>query len=1705
MTRGPLWLGRTHDDVDIRHTKYGVKYDQIGAPNDYALSSPKLEQLNRLTQGRQMSSLSGQLIRGYKLRELIGAGGFGAVYRAHEPAVDREVAIKVILPQHANEANFIRRFEAEARCVAHLEHPHIVPLYNYWRKPDGAYLVMRWLPGSLRAELKRGPLSLEETASVFDQIAGALAFAHRHGIVHRDLKPDNILLDEDGNAYLADFGIAKEVINMAAISDSDGFGTISYAAPEQFTRKPITPQTDIYSLGVVLYETLTGRHPFSGSSEMEIVRKVLDDPLPPLAIFRSGLPAGLDVVIQKATAKSPAERYPDAVAFSVDVRQALASEAIPVVTESTLLLARVNPYKGLRAFQEFDGADFFGREVLTQRLLARLGEPEPMARFLAVVGPSGSGKSSVVNAGLIPALRRGDLPNSDRWFIVEMFPGAHPLAELEAALLRVAVNPPPSLIEQLERDEQGLLRAVKRVLPEDETVELVLVIDQFEDLFTLVNDEDIRAHFLDSLLAAVNDPHSRLWVVAALRADFYDRPLMYTGFGDLIRQRTEVVLPLTAEELERAIVRPAERIGVSLRTGLVAAIIAEVNEQPGALPLLQYALTEVFNQREGNQLTLEAYQAIGGTLGALAKRADALYDALNHQEQDVARQLFLRLVMLGEGTEDTRRRVLYTELISLGDDPDRVDKVIEDFQEYRLLTLDHDIFTRGRTVELAHEAIIREWDRLRDWLDESREDVRLLDRLIQMADEWEQNECDPSFLVTGSRLDRFIGWAEQNTLTLNERERAYLEASIDRREENLRLDEARRAREAELERRAVFSLRYLVALLLLATVGASVLAGVAFTQGNTAHRNEKTAVAAQETANQNANSAQNMALASGALLALNDNNTTTALALAIAANRQESFPGIAQRALYEAAYAPGIRRRLVGHSGPVLAVGFGADGLTAVTASADHTLILWDTATGDVIRRFGADGSGHQNWVRSAAISPDNHTLLSGSDDQTLILWDIDTGAILRRFEGHTDIVSDVAFTPDGRMALSASWDKTLILWNVQTVTPLLTLTGHAGPVTSVAISPDGRSALSASIDGTLILWDLSTGAIIRRFEGHTAPVLSVAFGPDGTRALSGSRDRLVILWDVATGAALRRFEGHSDSVLSVAFSPDGQFAVSGSEDNKVILWNLTSGEIARRFEGHNGTVNGVAFSPDGQHILSGADDDMALVWDVESGELIRRMYGHTDWANAVAFSPDGTQAISAGSDNDLILWDVASGEIVRRFRGHTMKVWTAAFSPDGRTVLSGSDDTLMILWDATTGGMIRSFARHSDWINQVAYSPDGRTALSASGDATLVLWDLASGAPIRRFARTETSDGHTDAVVGVAFSPDGRMAASASYDGCVLLWDVETATVLRRFEEHTNRVNSVAFSPDGRTLLSASNDKTVILWDVATGARIYRLEGHTNQVNSVVFSPDGRFGLSAAFDGSVILWDLTVGEPVNRFDGHTGPVSWAVFSPDGKTILSAAQDNSLILWRVDSPEDVIAWAYVNRYVRELTCAERRLYSLEPGCDGAGSYPTRTPFLTSQPTLAATPSPAHDMIQVFPVTITPTLTPLPSNTPTPIPPRASPGESRGAIVKGDYDTWTYEGHAGETVTISVYADKPANDLSTDEVARRGLLDTLLKLRAPDGRVVAEADDIADGRTDSRIEGFLLDVNGTYTIEVHSYGNQMAGEYTLIIETNPPTR
>jgi WD40 repeat protein/serine/threonine protein kinase len=1542
-----------------------------------------------------MDSSSPRTIKGYDLLEQLGEGAYGAIYRAHQPLIDREVAVKIILPQYANQPEFIRRFESEAQLVAQLEHLHIVPLYDYWRDPDGAYLVMRLMRGGSLAEALdgNGPWEPESAAMLVDQLASALEAAHQKGVVHRDLKPANILLDGQGNAYLSDFGIAKELGAEVETTQTGAIlGTPAYITPEQVQSLPVTPQTDIYALGILLYQLLVGEHPFPDSSNAELVVKHLQEALPYVRDTNPELPAALDGVIQRATAKDPADRYLDAVSLAADFRHALQLEGeLPKVPEEEIY----NPYKGLRAFQVSDADDFFGRETLTGQLLAHLASPGSAGHFLAVVGPSGSGKSSVVKAGLLPALSKGALPGSEQWFMVEMHPGPQPVNELALALLSISADPDLDLTEILNQDRDGLSKAVKSALPSGES-ELLLVIDQFEELFSLVDDEEKRSRFLELLHTAVTDEDSQVRVVLTLRADFYDWPLMHPDFGRLVEGHTVVVLPLTPEELGEAIQRPAERAGAVLEKELVSTISEDVIDQPGALPLLQYALTELFEHREGRMLTNQAYRDVGGVLGALGRRAEEVYAGLDPAGKDAARQLFLRLVTLGEGAEDTRRRVLRQELDSLSVEThhppngDRaaslqqpVEIFLESFGRARLLSFDHDPATRSPTVEVAHEALLR---------------MQVV--LSNATADWLAGGKESSYLLRGSRLAQFEVWSEETSLAMTDAEGRFLEAS-------LAFEAERKAQQAALERRSRNFLRALVVVFAVAALVAIGLSLFAFNQQSIAQDNAATAVAeadaratqqiiaeneaearatqqaiaeaetdaraTQQTiaeeqkaiveeqalaAQRQADINQSRFLAGQSQLALQGNIRDLALELGVAAIQIDDPPGEAELALSEAAYSPGVISNFAGDHGEIPAVWLSTDGSTLLSYSIDITIRQWDVNSGMQIKQTDLpelDIPEGPFWA--AAFSPDGSRLLLGLNDFSLVLLDVETGEIVQRMEGHTSPVISVAFSPDGQRAISGS-----------------------GPLDFDTDAPPGS-------DLSMRLWDLTTGQEIRRFEGPTHSITELTFTPNGRAAVAGSWDGSLILWDLETGEILHRmiYDPGSEEAINlddvdfVAITPDGSRALANYGEGNINLWDLETGQLIRNWSGFFQQPSKLSISPDGRLAAFGHMSGEINVVDIETGEALLHLIGD-NIINQLVFNIDSEQFFST-SGNMLRLWSLKSGGEIRRF-DHEMVTRDIAYSPDGRTAISLELTGALNLWDLETGQALRRIEL-PDWCWSVVYTLDSASALVTLWNGEVIQYDLSSGEEIQRLDGKDEADGllndvvaaiaispdgktvltgsqnnddqdqvgtlilwdleseekplvfeTVEAIFAVDLSPDGKTAISGGEDSIMILWDLRTGEAIREFEGHEGIVWAVAYNPDGKTALSASWDNTLILWNLETGEIVHRLLGHQDIVRAVVFHPDGRTAISGSRDNTLILWDLETGKAIRRYRGHTGQINDLSFGHDGKTVLSSSVDGSMIEWRIDDTlEELVAWTEANRHLQELTCSERAQFNIQPLCE----------------------------------------------------------------------------------------------------------------------------------------------------------------------------
>lgn len=1212
-----------------------------------------------------------------------------------------------------------------------------------------------------------------------------------------------------------------------------------------------------------------------------------------------------------------------------------------------------NPYKGLCAFQERDAPDFFGRELLTARLLSRIFSRENPTRFLAVVGPSGSGKSSVVRAGLVPALRQRKLPGGLTPVVVNLVPGAHPLEELEAAFLRVAVNPPSSLMEQITSGDRGLSRAIKRVLPSDERTEMLLIIDQFEELFTLTKSHEERQILLSGLHEAVTDLFSRVWVVVTLRADFYDHPLMYIPSSELVGRRTEVVGPLTQAEMHQAIVGPAERVGLSLETDLVETIIEDVGDQPGTLPLLEYSLTELYERREGRLLTLRAYRESGGVLGSLAHRAESLFAQLSAAEQEEARQLFLRLVTLGEGIEDTRRRARMVEVTAAARNEVALGQVLDLYGRFRMLTFDRDPITGGPTVEVAHEALLRTWPRLREWLETGRDTLRVQRRLMLTASEWESSGRDASFLARGARLAQFEALASGGDLALTPEEQEYIACSVAKQEKETAVERERQGRELSLQKRAASRLRYLVAALVIFLVIASALSLWALNRSQVAEENSVLAEV-------NANEAQKSAATAQANFALSEDQGLAAEAnLLIKGGGDPQLSALLAIRSLRDQYSPQGNAALLGASTlsyprQVFPGQFGAfspDGKYVVTGGSDPTVRMWEAQTGKPVLEFtSSDASGYPgSGIYTDLFSPDGKYILT-TVAASAQLRAVATNSVERTFRGHYELVAASAFSHDGKYILTGSLDTTARLWDAQTGRELRQFVGNRREVRGVAFSPDDNLVATASGDSTARIWDRATGKQLHQLTGHTSSVRSVTFSPDGKYILTASEDGTARIWDSSTGQELTRLSGHKGSVNAAVYSPDGRYILTGGADQTVRIWDSKTGQEVRRFTAHLDAVNSVAFSPDGKLLLTAGADNTVKIWDVNAPMGLVQFRGHTGEIYGMQSSTDGKRLLTFSLDETARLWDTSTGQQVQQFTGHLGWVTAGALSPDGKYVATGSHDTTGRVWNAATGAQVALSGLPARYdfpianiygdlpylgpyhqVAVVAFSPDGKEVVSGDMGGNVYVWEAQTGERLQALSIGNAPSSAT-------FSPDGRYLLTSLFTQLsnasgAEIWDARTGQAVRFFKGHTGRVTSVGFSADGKYVLTGSEDRTARIWDADTGEEVRRFSGHTDAVLTVALSADYKELITASADDTVRVWNAATGQELSRFDGTAIGARRVTFSPDGRYVFASDVDNSVSMWPIDYHDTIKSLC--KRLLRDFTDGERTEYNItdqQPTC-----------------------------------------------------------------------------------------------------------------------------------------------------------------------------
>lgn len=1434
-----------------------------------------------------------QVIRGFELRERVGGGDFGTVYRAYQASVGREVAIKILRPEYSNAPDFVRGFDARARRVAEMNHRNVLPLLDSWRDPSGAYLVSPWVPGgSVRRALRHGPWSLVATLRMLEEVGGALGSAHRHGVVHGDVKASNVLLDDEGNALLTDFAVASRTVDAAGTPQTSTPASIS---PEERGGRHLAPASDVYALAVLAVEVLTAAHPS------------LEQPTAGLGAARPDLPPALQTVLARAMEPDPERRYGRVEDLLRELRRATGVDVVAMerLDDEATSVVR-NPYKGLRAFREADATDFFGREALIDRLVETVGAH----RLAAVVGPSGSGKSSLVRAGLIPALRAGALPRSRDWLITEMFPGSYPFEEMEAALLRIATHRPEGLLTELMADDRGMLRATKQILPDDDS-ELVLVLDQFEELFSLTADQELRQLFLDGLVTMAGDGRGRVRTVLTLRADFFDRPLEHHAFGELVRAGLVAVTVPSPEELARAVSRPAERVGIEYEPGLVGEIVGEVAGQPGGLPLLQHALTELFTRRDGRRLTRAAYRASGGVLGALGRRAEELYRSLPAASQDVAQQVFLRLVSVDEQAEDSRRRVGRSELTALGD-PKAVDQVIRQFGAHRLLSFDHDPVTRGPTVEVAHEALFREWSSLRGWIDTRRDDLLLRRRLAAAVSEWREAGRPEDYLPGGGRLDEFEHWAGATELALTAEEREFLSAS--------RAREDRRTLRRKRRRLGI------VAGSVAATVVALTLSTFALIQRNEATR-ERRAAQRQATV------ADARRLATQALA---ENRLDRSLLLALAAVRLDDSVESRRALLGSLVRSPEAIGVMRGPGEFLQSIAVSPDGRTIAVGSSTGQVAFFDA---DTRRRMGEPIAVEGEIERtpgSLAFAPDGRVLAvaaqgRGEAASNLELLDVAGRTTERRIELPPGVGPEaVAFSWDGRTLAAATHEfpegvspfgppprKAVLLFDAASGALVdeipLSRRDLQGPTLGLAFSPDNAQLVTSTDRGTTVVWEISVGEPTRTFDGGGPMGMS----NEGTRVAIGREDGSVTLLDLQTGRPRELIGGHSSPITSVAFGSDGASVVSTSDDGTAGVWDLMSekapwappGGPDMALRGHARGVSDAAFAPDGRTLYTAGDDGLVIEWDLGGhrrlGRRIDRGVGTPEYSQIFALSPRGDLLAVPRADGTIVLTDLSTTEaIVELHPVEEGPVYGLAFSPDGRTIASTGDSSIVHLWDVETGsaiGELRLRPRPEGGGWWTTFSPDGTMlATTFSPDpaalrTTAIVWDVESR---RRLMQIDLEGGAAE----IDFSPDGRYVSVVTCCGDGVseagVWEVGTwRRVLSPAIEAL--VPQTDFSPDGRTLVVGDLDGNITFWDIPTGEQegpgLSGLQG----VNSVGLSPDGSVLAAADTTGEVLLWWLPSGERIGTLPGTDFPAGVA-FTPDGRHLAVTHITGSAFIWDLD-------------------------------------------------------------------------------------------------------------------------------------------------------------------------------------------------------------
>jgi WD40 repeat protein len=1231
------------------------------------------------------------------------------------------------------------------------------------------------------------------------------------------------------------------------------------------------------------------------------------------------------------------------------------------------------PYRGLAAFQEADAPFYFGRESFVDALEQAVRTKKLVA---VIVGSSGSGKSSALFAGLLPRLR-----NAGGYQFASFRPGRQPFYALADALLPL-LEPSLSdtdylaetrkLAERMTKEEISLAEVVGRILKKNKgTCQVLLVVDQFEELYTLCPDERLQAAFVDELLRTVEaSRRSRdgsAVILLTLRADFMGQALAHRPFADALQEASLMLGPMTRQELRVAIEKPAEMQGAAFEAGLVERILDDVGQKPGNLPLLEFTLTQLWEQQTDGWLAHADYEAMGCVEGALAAYADQVYADLDAQGQEQARQALVQLVQPGEGTEDTRRIATKEEL------GEESWSLIQRLADKRLVVTGRD--AQGReTAEVVHEALIQKWGRFQEWMQADRAFRLWQERLRSNLRQWQESGGDEGALLAGAPLGVAEGWLAERASELSQAEVGYIQESEALQE--------RRQQERQRQRQRI--MLGLAAGLVVAVV----LAVFAFYQ------------------RQEARMQAGILLASQAESEVRLGNTDRAVLLALAALEDYPYTSQAEHALGQAVTYNRSLALYEGHSAAVTGAAWSSDGRRIATSSSDNSVQIWEADTGKLIRRIdlpkGITGNIY-DWGLAVQWSPDDRYLLTisgdrystGSQDFDLFLWEVGTGRQVATQEvqnntppstgelGSTGVHfttgAGAAFAKDGRLA-TLGGDNTALIWQPMLSDQPLVLRGHTQGVNAVAWSPDSTRLATASVDGTARIWDTVSGQELLQLVGHSGEgyvrigagysgsVNQVAWSPDGSLLVTAGDDGIVWFWDGTSGEKLTSIQmnistGNSQAsdlvVWSITWSPDGSYLAAGSGDGNMQVWEVSRLERIIEVKAHEQHITYLAWSPLEERLVSAGADGQARVWNVARDNMVlslpENQYVGADW------SPDGKH-IAVGFDPPrdqkyggvVSVWDIATGKPVFETSADKDRNWgwyMIDFSPDGKYIIARTttgiwpdttDTNKLYMFDSQTGEVVRLFETGRDTLLILPdISPDGKLVAAGDYEGTFYFWDMSTGDLLKTM--TCLSWAHL-----IKWSPDGRKFAILCFDftedvSSIRILDAESYQLLISIESDWVKepYQFISWSPDStRIAVAGGNDETgtfinpVYVFDANSGEEILKIIKHTGGVWAARWSPNGERLVSGSSDDTTRIWDVETGAELLTL---TTPNDWMAdpsWSPDGQhvvvTIGNIIGPGRSGVWRVwQTTQELIDYARECCVFRDLTEAERAQFGLK--------------------------------------------------------------------------------------------------------------------------------------------------------------------------------